>query len=471
MSFASGAAAFEQERASVKYGFTRQKAITVIAVILCLWYLYSAYLADQPRYGFHHLRNIPPSAALGLFLACFLATVLFRLKTGESEEAVPLPYRRLILPAICLSLLSAVAFWFLRSGFINDDGLFNMVSLQAGMRIIHHDEMLSSLMITRLWQSGITGFRPEDAFSLFSVIWGAFHVFTIMLLAGRTVGRRWPLFLAGCLSAGYIQLFVGDVEFYAMVASLVGLYLLLCLEHTRGHISLVLPCMALALAMSSHLLAGWLLPSLLVLFIRSLRAGRRAETAFSAAAFVLTTGFFFVIVSAAGLPVHAITQSHAMGSADRNTLDMLASPSLTYHSGVMNVLFLVFPFWLGLPLVLQKGWLKEQPFNQVLAVSTSMLLLLAVVWNLGLGPYHDWNLVATVGVPASILFWSNALKVRLIPSMKTSLFLLMLVAAIHSWTWIVGNHYAFSMMDRQWLNEIHFPTGKPVQMIFVLENQ
>lgn len=114
---------------------------------------------------------------------------------------------------------------------------------------------------------------------------------------------------------------------------------------------------------------------------------------------------------------------------------------------------------------MRKGWLKERPFNLVLAVCTGMLVLLALVWKLGLGPYHDWNLIAAVGVPSSVLLWSNALRGRLGTSMKASLILLMLVAAIHSWTWIAANHFTFSMMNRDVLEGIHFPTGKPVQIV------
>lgn len=412
------------------------------------------------------MKAIPPWEAVALFTAAILAALLVRLRgTASTEPALPLPYSRLFPRAVLAAALSAVVFWLLRNGFINDDGLFNMVSLQAGMRILHHDEMLSSLMVTKIWQSGTAGLRPEDSISLFSAVWGGVYVLIIVLLGGRTVGRRWPLFLLGCLSAGYVQLFAGDVEFYGMVASLIALYLLLCLEHIRGNITLVLPSMALALAMCSHLLAGWLLPSLLFLFLRALKKGKKAESAVSAVAFLLTIAFIFIIVSAQGLPVHTITQSHAMGTADRSTLDMLAVPSLHYHAGVLNVLFLVFPFWLAFPLIMGKGWLKERPFNLVLAVCTGMLILLALVWNLGLGPYHDWNLIAAVGVPASVLLWSNALRGRLGSSMKASLILLMLVAAIHSWTWIAANHFSFSIMNRDILEGIHFPTGKPVQIV------
>lgn len=430
-----------------------------------LWYFYSSFISGQPRYGFDHLDTVSPLAAIGLFAAACLAACLVKsASSGGAEHVRPAKYSSLIIPAVAAGVSSAVLFWHLRNGFINDDGLFNMISLQAGMRIIHHDEMLASLMVSKLWQWGIAGIRPEDTISLFSAVWGGVFVSVTVLLGGRTVGSRWPFFLAGCLSAGYIQMFAGDVEFYAMVAALVSFYLLLSLEHLRGNLTLVLPSIALGVAICSHLLAGWLLPSLLFLLIRAVKNGRKAEAAVSFLALLLTAAFLFVFVSAQGLPVHQITGSHAMGTADRNTLEMLAAPSVHYHAGVVNVLFLVFPFWAAFPLILKKGWLREDPFNSAAAVCTAMLVLLALVWKLGLGPYHDWNLVATAGVPASVLLWSNALKGRLSRNMKAALILLILVGAIHSWAWITGNHFSFSMLERERLEEYHLPTGKPVRM-------
>lgn len=308
---------------------SRGKALVLLAILMICWYLFSAYIAQEPRYGFHQMKAIPFWEAAALFTAAILAALLVRLRsTSSPESALPLPYSRLFPLAVLAAAVSAVVFWLLRNGFINDDGLFNMVSLQAGMRIIHHDEMLSSLMVTRIWQSGIAGLRPEDSISLFSAVWGGVYVFIIVLLGGRTVGKRWPLFLIGCLSAGYVQVFAGDVEFYGMVASLIALYLLLCLEHIRGNISLVLPSMALALAICSHLLAGWLLPSLLFLFIRALRRGEKAGTAVSAAAFLLTTAFIFIIVSAQGLPYMRLHRATPWAAQTRTPL--ICSQPLRY---------------------------------------------------------------------------------------------------------------------------------------------
>lgn len=433
---------------------------------MLLWYFYSAYVSHDVRYGFDQLKILPFAVSAGLAAAVILVAVLVRIREGNASfHEGPLPYRRLLLPAAAASIISASVFWFLRNGFINDDGLFNMISLQAGVRIIHHDEMLSSLLVTKLWQSGLAGFRPEDAMSLFSSVWGGFFVFTAVLMGGRLTGSRWPLFTLLCLSGGFVQMFAGDVEFYAMVAALINLYLLLCLEHVRGNLSIIFPGILLAIAICSHLLAGWILPSYLFLLVRSFRKGRKAEAASAVGLMLLTSVFLFVIVSAAGLPVHAVAQSHALGSADRTTLDMLAVPSVHYHAAVFNVLFLIFPFWPVFLLLLLYRRFNWDPFEVTAAVSTAMLFLLAVVWRLGLGPYFDWNLIASVGVPASALIWGSLLKGSWKPGMKTAVCLVLLVGALHSWVWIVGNHNSFSIMNSEQINQIYLPTGEPVRVI------
>lgn len=448
-----------------------KKALALLGAAMLAWFFFSAYLSPEVRYGFDQLKILPAAVSAGLAAAALLLVLLVRLRDRTvTEGGDPLPYGKLLLPALAASVSAAALFWFLRNGFINDDGLVNMISLQGGLRIIHHDEMLSSLLVTKLWQSGIAGFRPEDSISLFSAAWGGVFVFVTVLLGGRLTGSRWPLFTLLCLSSGFVQMFAGDVEFYSMVAALVSLYLLACLEYQRGNLSSILPGIVLSLAICSHLLAGWLLPSYLYLLFREIRRRKTLEVIASIAAMVLVAGFLFMIVSSAGLPVHQVASSHAMGSADRSTLDMLAVPSLHYHAGVVNVLFLVFPYWPVLLLMLIYRRLSWTPFNAVVVISTAMLLLLSLVWRLGLGPYFDWNLVASVGVPASVLVWGNMLRGEWKPGMKTSVCFVLLVGALHSWTWISGNHFQFSMLSREQTEEMYFPTGRPFRMFFPPES-
>jgi len=430
------------------------------------WYFYSAFAADQVRFGFDQLKSLGFPAAAALLGVIVLVIILTRFRDrGESIFQGPLPYSKLLLPAAAVSFASVFILWHLRTGFINADGLYNMVSMQAGMRIIHHDEMLSSLLVQLLWKSGVAGVRPEDTLALFSVAWGSVYVWTTVILGGRLTGKRWPLFLLLCFSSGFVQLFFGDVEFYAMVAALINVYMLLSLEHLRGNISILFPGIALAIAICTHLLAGWILPSYLYLLTRAVKKGKAAEAISSIPVMLLIIGLIFITVSDAGLPVHTITQSHALGSADRTTLDMLAVPSLHYHAAVGNVLFLLFPFWPVIPLLFIYRRLRMDPFNITVLISTGMLLLLALVWNLGLGPYFDWNLIASVGVTASVLVWGNMLNGSWKPGMRTALMLLLLAGAFHSWAWIAGNHFVFSMMPREQIEKIDFPSEEPARVI------
>lgn len=425
------------------------------------WYVFSAFLATQERFGFNQLKALTPPNVTGLLICAGLVVVLVHLRdSGERLSTGSLPLRKLLLPAVLCALAAAPVFWVLRTGFINSDGLFNMVSLQSGLKIMHHDEMLSTIMITKIWESGIAGVRPEDSIALFSVFWGAVYVFVTVLTGGRLVGRRWPLFLCLSLSCGFIQMFAGDVEFYSMVAALLSLFFLSALEHTRGKISVVFPGIVLLLAIFSHLLAGWIIPAYLYLLYRCIRENKVGDVWLTLGAIAVIAALLFILVSSAGLPIHWLTRSHAMGSADKSTFDMLATPSLHYHAAVLNVLFLVFPFWGFFVLLNVFRRYERNSFNAVMTVSTGMLLILAMVWNLGLGPYFDWNLIASVGIPASVLLWGTILKGSWQKGMKAVVTAALLTGALHSWTWIVGNHFTFSMIPIHQLEEIPFPTGE-----------
>jgi hypothetical protein len=147
---------------------SREKALGCLAILMICWYLFSAHISHEPRYGFHQMKAIPPLEGVALFTIAILTALLVRLRsTASPESAVPLPYSRLYPLAVLAAAVSAVVFWLLRNGFINDDGLFNMVSLQAGMRIIHHDEMLSSLIVTKIWQSGTRVYGLKIPFPFF----------------------------------------------------------------------------------------------------------------------------------------------------------------------------------------------------------------------------------------------------------------------------------------------------------------
>jgi len=417
---------------------------------MAVWYFYSAFYAGQIRYGFNQLSRLGLPVAAGLiFVITGLSIIVRGRDTSDSNASEPIPVRKLLFPAFLSSVVLMSVFWFLRNGFINADGLFNMQSLISGVSILHHDEMLTSLFITRIWESGVFGLLPESSFSVFSVVWGGLFVVVMVILGGRLTGTRWPLFLTLCFSSGFVQLYFGDVEFYAMVATLSALYLLLVLEYLRGRISLILPAMVLGIAICSHLLAGWLLPSYLYLLIRGVRKKEYAQVSASVLLSILVVVFVFIIVTDAGLSIRSLSSSHAMGSADKGTLEMLAVPSLSYYASVSNLLFLLFPFWLMIPLMFVYRRFHYTPYDVVVGISLVMLLLLAFVWHLGLGPYFDWNLVATVGVPASILVWGNLLRGSWRRGMKTAIWTLLLVGALHSWTWIASNSLETSFLPRE----------------------
>ncbi len=90
-----------------------------------------------------------------------------------------------MIPATLTALVFMPIFWILKNGFINADGLIKMQSLLSGIRILHFDEMLATLLITRIWESGIFGINPENSMSAFSVVFGGLYVWVTVVLGGQ----------------------------------------------------------------------------------------------------------------------------------------------------------------------------------------------------------------------------------------------------------------------------------------------
>ena len=346
---------------------------------------------------------------------------------------------------VLLGICSFVVFMLLSNRFINCDGLQHLSEIPARGRCGCHDEMWTPLAIGALWRllHNALGWSITTAFNIWSSLSGAFFVCLPGLFAyGRTGCRYGRPFLVLVMSAGFMQLFFGDVESYAFVAFLILCYLYAGLENLRDGVTVVLPTVLLTLACTFHMLAGWLLHSLLFLHWRALRRHRYARIGLSLLLSLVIVGLTLVVMETTGLHLISIRGSHFMGTADRGLTDMFLEGSLTYYVNLVNLLFLLLPtFWIAIPMFVS-GRIRMNETNLFLVISAGMLILLLALWRAGLGPYHDWNLYASLGVPLSLLLWTNLLgtagtlryRARIVAAV-------VFTNAIHSYSWIVSNHF------------------------------
>jgi len=437
----------------------KDPAIPIIALtaMQLLFYFYSAYISESPRYGFNQLRHMAPETLLGI-LTVFAGLLLLLRKSGRQLPGNdPVPWKRAVLYSIGVAFPALVIFLLLSNGFVNDDGLVHTFNLLCGEFRATLDEMLSCSVIRSIWLAfgDPVRFNPFDVYSVYSSGMGFVFVLVTVLFACREMGRQWPFFVLLMVSGGFMQAFFGDVENYAGVMALCMAYIWASREYLEDRLSIVTPGLLLALAVSMHLMALCLMPAHLLLWIRAWRMKARRDAVLSIVAMITALLFVFIIAADNGLNLRDLQNSHLLGSGvDRTTIDMLARPSLTYYNAVTGVLFLLFPFW-WVPLVLIfTGNLKNDGFNRFLGAASLGFLAMAYGWRLGLGPYFDWNLVAAAAIPPSVLAFRNLLLLRRSGTATFAVYFLAFTGCIHSYAWITSNHMVFSMPRMEAMQEI-----------------
>ncbi len=364
-------------------------------------------------------------------------------------------------------IFSAVVFWLLRDRNLavgDSEHLIKAVTWYVHLEGWHvtFDEALELLLHSAVYRLFIAAGYPgaaETAFALTSVLAGGLFVIVLLLLVRRLAGpavlRLSLLVLA--LSAGYVQLLFGHVENYTVVALLMLLYLYSGVRYLReAGRGLFPPAALLSTAVSFHLLAGWLYPSLLFLWWagrgRKDDGGKRNDGGLTA----LVVGVVLPLAAAFGLCRLAGFGSERFGETHLAAMKFvfLLDPQTYehYQYGFLSPAHLfeaLNQFWLvALPallallyLVLHGGKGKggreargEAGFALIAAVSLQCFTL---CWNPDLGAFKDWDLFAAAGLgwtfAALVLLSRRRVAVR-------ALLVLTLCGLLFTVPWVLGNH-------------------------------
>ncbi len=399
-------------------------------------------------FGFDQLR---PLGWYAVFLPV-LAGVTLRLPWGRVTGPVNVLLARVaglrprtrVLLALGVGVYSFAWFLGLRTQFINPDGraLVDKFHAQVPVRgaVVSHDEMLELFLHSRFWyHTRAFGWTVEYSYQFLSALAGA--IFVVLLLTFGWVAlheKRWIVLVLGVGSAGFMQLFFGDVENYTLVSVLILLYLFTGYLYLEDRVSLLVPSCVLAVAITFHLLAGFLLPSLAYLYLVALRRRQVLPVAAAAVTLIAIPAAVVVYLHYRGLPFEAIRTSNALGQAGK--LQRFAAPSLEYHGQIVSLLFLLFPPLLCfLPLL---GY-KRVPltrFNVFMALAVVTFMGYVVTWRADLGVYNDWNLYAPAALPLAVLFWYNFARADWLVNKAGVAAALILTSGVHSYAWIIRNH-------------------------------
>ena len=352
---------------------------------------------------------------------------------------------------VAASLLLVAVFFALRNNFVNYDGRMfaEKFARDIPLRGAHvtHDEMWELYLHSRFWfhTNRLFGWSAELSYQVLSSAAGGVFVLVLMYYCSLVFRRRPLLAFVLCVSGGYMQLFFGDVENYTLTTTWMMAYFLASALYLRGRLSLVIPSILLAVALTFHLLAGFLLPSLLVLFAVARRRGERRPIAAATGVFCAIVGLTLLFFHLHGLPIGDLWyHSNAFGHGG-HIRNQIVDPSTGYYFDILNLTFLLAPAWILLVPLFLFGRIRFDDLNLHLIAAALFMGLFVLGWKATLGVYSDWNMFAAAALPFSLLVARGMLSTECTGRLSWLPYLFAWLFMLHSFSWVISNHFLASI--------------------------
>jgi hypothetical protein len=403
------------------------------------------------------LRQLAHVGLRWLPAACAAALAFAWLARLSAARAAPLlsPAAKTAMRA--LVALAAFAFFFhFRSHFFNLDGLWLCVNIPKGVLRIGtyftHDELLEEHVHSQIWIFTNSHFHWDVArtYQVVSALAGAVFVFLLLTFAADAFGAppsekrddaaAWFALLVA--SAGFMQLFFGDVEDYTLVNLFIASYFFTAFRFLHRGTSVILPTVLLAVGTCFHVLGGGLLFSLVLLWIYALRRRQFAHTAIAVGAYVFIGIAVLTWAHFRGLPIgNLFHRSHVFAHGGQWGMMLVLHPTWQYERGVLNLALLLFPLLPLLPLLFAfRRIALADPFNQFLLVASISMGIFILFWKSWIGVYQDWNLFSVCALSWSLLLAYNLARLDG-PLHTLILHCSFLISAIPTYAWILHNHF------------------------------
>jgi tetratricopeptide (TPR) repeat protein len=384
----------------------------------------SSSSAGPRGWGVHAAGFLPLPLRLAIFAVLLGSVVTLWLSALEKK---PGGWRhawlRVWLPALLLPYAGVL--WALRARTqLLGDGAVWLATVKSGEHRPYSEPLFAALWHGFAALVRSTGRAPDAInMALFSVLCG---ILAALLIAGVAKEidperRRRVVPMALLLTLGVSQLYFGYIESYPMAAVFILLYLWLALRRAHGMDTPFFAAAALALAMSAHLSALYLLPSYLLL-ISLEKSPLKRKVLWQVLPIAALVALLFTLgyrPSQWAGPIRAATSGMREGF-ERATLHRpYAFFSYGHLADVMNAVLLAMPG----PAILLIGWVaatraRFRPFPRTLAVLAAAAIpgvLLAAWLMTPVAPAQDWDLMAIFLLPAAVFgvaagrfLWSDA---------------------------------------------------------------
>ena len=407
-------------------------------------------------WGIDFLYYLPaPVQGAFILLSVFLFIPGFRRQIRSRVGALPLSLwgegRRVWLTRGLLVLVALSAFFLLSSArhFLGD-GYYLLNELDAGtgkkpLRAPFTFTLIRALHCTShaVWETA------ENTYRVYSYTSGLLYVLLAFVTAdtlGKNVLQK-SIVLAFLLTTGYMQLFFGYVENYALYMPGFLLYILLGLRAQEQRTPLYGPALLLGLLLALHPAFVVLGPSLLFLAYRAYRqrqenttSRKNAVGALAALCCVPLSATVFLELSGVGYEAY----SSRMGGS--NFLPLFGEPgfdaqypvfSYAHLFDFLNQQLLAAPTACMALFLLSKTHLNRQPF---LAICAAVPLLFTFVANPGIGAVRDWDIFSLPALPLTLLAAAALVdRIRDREELYHVASLLCGSAALHTCLWVVLN--------------------------------
>ncbi len=312
---------------------------------------------------------------------------------------------------LIFSLLFFVIFWMFKTEthFLGD-GYQVLSNVESEDFAFKFTEPLESFLHLRAFHLARSLFNSdaETLYTVLSCVAGSVFIYLTLLFAnflGREKSHKVLAFLI-LVSMGSIQLFFGYVEHYTFLFLSIFGFLFLSLAYLEGKVKWIFPILALVLALSSHVSALYLLPSIFFLFLAKNERGKPQQgkriLLAILAVILLATIFLGYKKYSWSVPPLFVPLIH-----DRYTGPGYTLFSLAHLLDFLNQQLLVSS--VGLILVLGVSFCRKGKILFTNSTSTFLLIVAAsqLLFNFvidpGLGASRDWDMFSAVGLGYTIL--------------------------------------------------------------------
>ncbi len=437
-------------------GNQRLRAISrpaiIVAVFLGLHLLPLLWRPDA-LWGVDFLVYLPAPVQVAFVLLSILLFIPgFRRQVRACVRRLPLAIwgrrRRIWITRVLILLIALAAFVALSSArhFLGD-GYLLLRKLGADTFQDQSRAPLTFAFIRELHHAGRAFWEtPENTYRIYSYASGVFYVLLSFPVASALGRNRLEMsvVLAVLLTTGYMQLFFGYVENFALYMPGLLLYLLLGLQTQKSGRHLYAPAIVLGLLLALHQAFAVFGPSLLVLAYSTWRKRQQTvstskNTAATVAALCCVPVSTAVLLGLSGIGF----EGYLVRMGGRNFLPLFAEPglhseyrvfSLAHLLDFSNQQLLAAPVACMACVLLRKRDLRHQPFLFIAAVFPLFFTFLA---RPEIGVFRDWDIFSLPALPLT-LWVATALMARIHARepLFHSGFILCGSAAFHTLFWI-----------------------------------